>query len=141
MEIDGESKLQKSKKAKGSAALNFAASIVAIIAVALLVSNIIYYQNTVNQYVAQGYPVAEVIKQLIPSQLLPGIFDPVAIYGGIAIILFGISMINKKCSQCLALLTKANDCLDAAGQSILQENVIAKENIGGNIEDTDDNKS
>jgi len=79
-----------------------AALIVLLIGAAYLVVNIQYYNSMVAGYVAQGYDAAEVTAQLIPQKLLPGIFEPVGIFGGIAAVLCGISLINKKLS---ALLT------------------------------------
>lgn len=104
---------KKSKTCTGSKVLYVAAAIVGIIAIALLVDNIILFKNNVAQYVAQGYPSAEVLKQLIPAQLLPGIFEPLALYLGIALVLWGLGAINQKVSICL---TPGNDQLtmDAA---------------------------
>lgn len=120
-------KLQKSKQAKISIVLNIAALIVALIAIALLVNNIMYYKNTVSQYVAQGYSAADVMKQLIPSQLIPGIFDPVGLYGGIALALFGIGKVNKRISECMALLDRVDDHNDDSKEGILEENTTGTE--------------
>ena len=87
-----------------STVLYIAASVVALIGVALLIDNIYIFKTTIDQYVTQGYPVADVTKSLIPAQLLPGIFDPLAVYGGIAFILFGVGAANKKIS---GLITQA----------------------------------
>lgn len=96
----------KSKKFSISIVLYIVASVVALVGIASLVNNILLFRNSVNQYVAQGYSVATVNKQLIPSQLLPGIFQSIALYGGIAFVLLGAGIINKKVSKCLILLTK-----------------------------------
>ena len=82
--------------------LYIAAVVVALVGIALLIDNIYIYKTTIDQYVAQGYPAAEVKKSIIPAQLLPGIFDPVAVYGGIALILLGLGMANKKLLRILA---------------------------------------
>jgi hypothetical protein len=103
----------KSKKSVSSIVLYTASIVVALIAIALLVIRIIMFNQSVDQYVAQGYPVAIVIKQLIPSQLLPAIFDTISVYGGIALILFSAGMINKKITKCLDLLNK-NEVLKIA---------------------------
>jgi hypothetical protein len=70
----------------------------------------------VNQYVAQGYDSAEVMKQLLPSQLLPGIFQPVAVYGGIAVLLMGVGMIYQKVAKLAevpdAVEVESNDAED-----------------------------
>jgi hypothetical protein len=81
--------------------LYIAAAIAAIIALALLIDNIWLFKNNIDQYVAQGYPSAEVLKQLIPAQLLPGIFEPLVVYGGIALILWWLGILNRRISACM----------------------------------------
>ena len=99
--------LKKSKRPASSIALYAAAIVVAIVGLAYLVTNIMMYRTSVAQYVAQGYAVADVTSQLLLSQLLPGIYEPIAVYGGIALILFGAGMINQKISKCLKMLGDA----------------------------------
>ena len=96
--------LKISKRPTSSIVFYFAAIVVAIIGISYFVTNIVLFQNTVAQYVAQGYPAAVVVNQLLPSQLLPGIYEPIAVYGGIALILFGVGLINQKISKCLKML-------------------------------------
>jgi len=93
--------LEKSKPAIETIVLYVAAAVVALMGLALLVDNIYMYTTTLAQYVTQGYPKAEVTKQLLPSMLLPGIFEPIAVYGGIALVLFYLGVINKKVTWCL----------------------------------------
>lgn len=109
--------IQKEKKPVGTIVLYFAALAVALIAVASLTNSILLFKNVLNQYVTEGYPVAELMKQLVPSQLLPGIFEPVALYGGIAALLYAAGMINQKVSKSLALLTKVEVCNETAEAS------------------------
>lgn len=125
MKLKDKSMPKKSEKFTVSTVLYIVASVVALVGVALLVDNVFLFRDTVNQYVDQGYPVATVIKQLIPAQLLPGVFEPIGIYGGIAFILLGAGMINKKVSRCLELLNKA----DIIKESILEQNSIDVENL------------
>jgi len=47
---------------------------------------------------------------LIPSELIPGIFEPISVYWGISLILIGTGIINQKVSKCLAVLTKNEVC-------------------------------
>ncbi len=82
--------------------LYVAGTIVALVALAFLINNIILFRNTIAQYVAQGYPYAEVFWGLFPGQLLPGLFQPIAVYGGIAALLYAAGMINHKVTQCVA---------------------------------------
>ena len=95
----------------------------AIIGAALLVNNIVLFKNTVSQYVAQGYSAQTVINESKTSQLLPGIFEPVAVYGGIAFLLLAAGKISEKVSKCLTLLTKVEVCNDVIEESIIDENV------------------
>lgn len=118
-----QSKPKKSKKCTGSIILYVASLVVAVIAIALLVNNVRLYNENVAQYVAQGYPKAEVVKQLKAIQLIPGVFEPIAVYGGIAFVLFGIGMINEKVSKYLATTAKVKAIDD------VQEDIADAENI------------
>jgi len=97
-------------------------AVVAVVGVALLINNILLFKNTVTQYVAQGYAASTVIKELITS-MLPQIFEPIGVYGGIAFILFGVGIVNKKVSKCLILLDK-NEVIN----DIIEENIFNVEN-------------
>ena len=94
----------KSKRPGSSTIFYIGAIIVIIIGIAYLVTNIILFQKTVVQYTTQGYPIATVVNQLLPSQLLPGIYEPIGVYGGIALILFAVGIINHKISKCLSMM-------------------------------------
>lgn len=119
---------KKSRKSSISIVLYVAASVVAILGVAMVVNNTLLFANTVTQYVTQGYPTATVMNQLIPTQLIPGTIEPIAVYGGIAFILLGIGKVNKKVSKCLALITKDDVSNDTIDKTILEQNVVAVEN-------------
>ena len=90
---------KKSKESSITIIMYVVASVVALIGVALLVNNIILFKSTVSQAVAQGYDIATVRKALLTSQLLPGMFEPIGIYGGIAFLLLGVGKVNKKVSN------------------------------------------
>lgn len=119
---------KKSRKLSISNVLYAVASIIILVGVALLVNNILLFRTTVNGYVSQGYAAATVLSQLIPSELLPGIFEPVAVYGGIAFVLIGVGIANKKVSQCLTLLNKEDACDDVIEENIIEQNVTDTEN-------------
>lgn len=104
MKLKGKKLLGKSTLPIGSIAMYTAATIIILIAVVVLINTVISFQQTVAQYVAQGYPYAQVAKQLTTSQLLPGIAEAFALYGGIAFILFSAGAINRKVSKCLNIL-------------------------------------
>lgn len=122
----------KDKKMTGkstfSTVLYVAASVAALIGVAALVNNVLLFKNTVAQYVAQGYTSDIVLKHLIPSQLLPGIFEPIALYGGVAFILFGIGVVNRKVSKCLGMLSDTNECNEAVAEETAIQNAADMEN-------------
>lgn len=100
MRSDGISLHEKTKRPAGTTILYIAAWVVGAVAIALLVNNIMLYNNTYNSYIAQGYPADVILKQLVASQLIPGILDPIAVYGGIALTLYGVGLINRKVSSC-----------------------------------------
>ena len=130
MEIKAKNMSKKSGKSVISIILYVVASVVAIMGVALLVNNVFLYKTNFNQAVAQGYSAATVRNALITSQLLPGIFEPIGIYGGIAFLLLGVGMINKKVSKCLILLTKAevcNDVIEENAETIEQTETVEEE--------------
>lgn len=93
----------KSKKSISSIVMYISAIIVGLVAIAFLVNNVMLFNSLVDQYVSQGYAAAEVNKQLLPNQLLPGIFQAV-IYMGVALILWGAGVINKKVTLSLKIL-------------------------------------
>ncbi|WP_183128115.1 hypothetical protein [Clostridium autoethanogenum] len=118
MKVKDKTGLKKSNKIYVSKILNAAALVVAVLGIASLANNIYLFRQATNQYVAQGYSAATVTKQLLSSQLLPGIFEPIALYGGISIVLLAINMINKKVSKCLELLTPAEVCQENISDDI-----------------------
>lgn len=107
----------RSKKSVSTTILYISVAVVALMGAALLITNVMLYLNAVNQYVAQGYTKAEVIKQLLPMQLLPGIFEPVAVYGGIALALFYIGKINEKVTKALSLFTANKEVDELASEN------------------------
>lgn len=116
MKFKKDEALKKSKRPAGSIVLYIAAIIVAIIGIADLVTNIVLFQQTVAQYVAQGYPAATVTSQLLP-QMLSGFYEPIAVYGGVALLLFSAGMINRKLSHCLKMLEVENPPSDDLGEN------------------------
>ena len=105
MKLKDKNVSKKSSKLSISIFLYVAASIIALAGVALLVDNIFIFRKAVNDYVTQGYAIDVVYNQLIPSQLLPGIFEPIAVYGGITLILFGMGKLNKKSFKMFSIVS------------------------------------
>ena len=120
LELKEKNPAEKTKPPVSSIVLYVAFSVAAILALASLINTIIVYSNNVDQYVKMGYPAAEVTKYLVQTQLLPGIFESIAITGGIAIILLGAGIINHKISKCLMLLNK-NEVSNEATKELVQK--------------------
>lgn len=74
---------------------------------------------------------------MLPGQLLPGLYEPIAVYGGIALVLLAAGMINQKLSKCINMLgtfgVKITD-LDA------KENVVPAPNAGSLEPDVQESK-
>ena len=100
-------KQKKSKPPISTIVMYAGAIIVALISIAFLVNNVQLFNSLVTQYVSQGYSAAEVNKQLLPNQLLPGIYQTI-VYIGVALILWGAGVINKKVGLCLKMLGQNN---------------------------------
>ncbi|MGE5626706.1 MAG: hypothetical protein ACM3X7_01165 [Solirubrobacterales bacterium] len=92
----------KRKKPVFSIILFVASGIIAVLGTALLVSNVMLYSHNVTQYVAQGYSIDTVTAQLLPSQLIPGVLEPVCVYYGIALLLAAAGIINQKLTKLTA---------------------------------------
>ena len=137
MKITNKIVSEKSRKSSLSIMMYVASSVVAIIGIALLVNNILLFKSTVSDAVAQGYAVATVRKALLTSQLLPGVFEPIAVYGGIAFILLGIGKANIKVSKCLILLTKVETCNDTVEEILVEQDVVDAENTDTIVPKTD----
>lgn len=104
--------------------MHVGAIVITLIGIAFLVNNIILFKDVVDYYVNQGVPSNEVFKQLIPQKLLPSIFEPIAIYGGIAFILLCIGTINQKLTRCLSILDNSDNVnVDVIQQVEIQEEV------------------
>lgn len=117
-------KAKKSKKIVSSIVMYIAATVIALIGIALLVDNIIQFKAAMSQYISQGYSAATVKQQLIPSQLLPSIFDSIGVYGGISFILVAAGIINTKLSK---LLTKDEVLNDVNDENTLKSDITPKE--------------
>lgn len=117
----------KQKSPTSSRILYVAASIVAILGTALLISNVLLYRTNVAQYVAQGNAIATVTAQLIPSQLLPGIFEPISIYWGIALLLTCAGILNKKISKCLTALTEIENEVEVEDNTVIVDEIESPE--------------
>lgn len=118
---------EKHKKGAITKVMYVAAAVTGIFAIASLINNILLFKNNVDMYTLQGYPAADVMKQLIPAQLLPGVFEAIALYGGITILLIAAAIINEKVTQCLPSLPNQEKNEETVQESAVQES--AAENI------------
>ncbi|MDF2674451.1 MAG: hypothetical protein K0R09_2719 [Clostridiales bacterium] len=128
MELNSRNESRKSRESSVSIVMYVVASLVIIFGIAALVNSILLFNSTVAQYVAQGYPVEVVSKQLQQTQLLPAVFQ-LALYCGVAFLLFGIGILNKKISNCLGMLDTTDVCNEAVEESIIEQNSTDAENI------------
>lgn len=134
MEVKEKKASAKSKQSPVTIILYVAAVVVVVLGVALLINNVTLYRRTVTQYVAQGYKAATVNKQLVPAQLLPAIFQSIALYGGLAVALFGAGVINEKLTKCLPVLIKEEVCNEVTKEG-------TSEKLISNVENTKDNEN
>jgi len=120
MKTEEKTALTKNKKSSLSIALYVGGAIVALVGIALLVTNLKLYSDTVSQYVAMGYDASEVTTQLLPSQLLPTIFQAIGLYGGLSMVLFCMGLAYQKFTN--FTLQSANDqAVIAAPETTLSE--------------------
>jgi hypothetical protein len=111
----------KSRLPRSSIVFFTVATGIFLIAIAALVNNIILFKDNVARYIEQGYPSAEVVKQLIPNQLLPGIFEPLAVYCGIAVILFSAGLINNKISKIVTASVESEAAAENSSMEITEK--------------------
>lgn len=121
MEFKSKGVSKKSGKLSSCIVFYIAALVTALMGIVLLVNNVIMFRKTVNQYVAQGYSANIVLEQLVPSQLLPVIFQCIGLYGGIACVLIGIGIINKKLSR---FFGESDNCNHVPQEDVTDQELI-----------------
>jgi hypothetical protein len=127
-----ESNSTQNKKNNLSLVLYIGGSIVAVMGIALLANNIILYNQTIAQYVAQGYDSAAVVAQMPPTQLLPIVFQAIGLYGGVSLILFGMGSIFKKVSHFID-----QPIIDEINLTSVAVNVIEEGDVAATVEAAD----
>ena len=135
---------EKSPIAVSSIIYYVAAVVVLLVGAAYLVINVRYYNTMVAGYVAQGYAAADVTAQLIPQKLLPGIFEPVGIFGGIAAVLWGIGMLSQKLSALKAFNDSFCCCCDdeiELEETASEENAEEANSVEDSAEANDETKA
>jgi hypothetical protein len=138
MKLRKKSQARK-KLPKSSILMYIASAFIAVVAVALLVNNVLYFNNTISQYTTQGYPYEMVAKELIPGQLLPGIFQPLSILG-IAVILYGAGLINQKitgyflsCSNNETVIHAEPAMVNANTVNTADEDIVSKDQAESSV--------
>ena len=119
---------KKSVKSKAAIFLYTAAIFIFAVGTVSLVFGIMSYLKMVAQYVAQGYPEAMVTAELIPTTLLPGIFQSIGLYWGIAFVLLGLAMVSKKLAACFPVFPiEAAEIIEEAPAEEPAEPAVAEE--------------
>ncbi|QIB70141.1 hypothetical protein Ami103574_12945 [Aminipila butyrica] len=120
------------------------AALVAVLGIGMLAANVYVFKTTVDQYVMQGYPAAMVMSSMIPSQLLPSIFEALGMYGGITCALVGLGAANKKLSVIAAGAACEADDEEAVDEELenqeegtAADEVMNDSQVESNQEDTD----
>ena len=90
------SKVKSKKGNKIVVTLKIGGIVVGLFGLAALINNIMIFNDSIKQYVEQGYPKEMVMQAMVPTQLLPGIFGPIALYGGLALLMFAVAVIACK---------------------------------------------
>jgi hypothetical protein len=101
----------KTKMAKSSIVFFIASAFVAIVGTALIINNVLLYNDNVTMYVSQGYSVQTVAAQLLPSQLIPGVLEPLGMMYGIAFVLATAGIINNKISKMMAMSATTSESM------------------------------
>lgn len=86
----------KTKKPKLAMVLKLGGLVVGLFGIATLINNIMIFNTTVSQAIEQGYPKEMVMEAIVPTQLLPGIFEAIGMYGGLALLMFVAGIIACK---------------------------------------------
>ncbi|WP_392486094.1 hypothetical protein ACER0A_011715 [Haloimpatiens sp. FM7315] len=100
-----------------------------------MILNIVLLKKDITQYVSKGYEYSEVIKQLLPRQLIPDICKYIFIYGGVSLCLFGIGHINKLNFQQLKKADNKAIGYENQKEESDEEKNIYEEKEGVDIED------
>lgn len=93
--------------------LLYISSVIAgLLAIAGLTNNILIFKKAFSYYQVQGFTPDIILEELLPSQLLPGIFEPIGLYGGMALLLFTAGIINKRVAHYLSSTPDSPNSLD-----------------------------
>ncbi len=90
------SKVAKTKSPKIVMTLKIGGIVVGLFGLAALINNIMIFKTSIDQYVEQGYAKEMVMKAMVPTQLLPGIFEPIALYGGLSLLMIAVAVVACK---------------------------------------------
>jgi hypothetical protein len=127
-------KEKKTKKSSISTVLYIIALVVGITGVTLLINNIYLFNYTVGQYVSQGYSASAVRQSLLLTQLLPGLAEPIALYGGMAFMLFAVGKINKNISKYFLKQNESDNLIEIDDAQEVEDNNLENNDIDTEIE-------
>jgi hypothetical protein len=116
----------KTKMTKSSIVFFIASAFVAVVGTALIINNVLLFNDNVTMYVSQGYSVETVSAQLLPAQLIPGVLEPLGMMYGIAFILAAAGIINNKISKVLAMSAATSEILlpEKEAEETIEETVV-----------------
>lgn len=130
----------KTKMTKSSIVFFIASAFVAVVGTALIINNVLLFNDNVTMYVSQGYSVETVSAQLLPAQLIPGVLEPLGMMYGIAFVLAAAGLINNKISKVLAMSseTSASILPEKEVEETVEETVA--EAVADDVEKTAENE-
>lgn len=120
----------KAKQTKNNIFKNFSV-VFFVVAIIDALMGLYSFVSTISAYTSQGYDIVEVLKYLIPAQLLPTVIEPLCIIGGIGIVLLGIYRILENNSSDASLKDEDSE----TEEDIIYESVVEEEPVDS-AEDT-----
>lgn len=121
----------KAKQTKNIIFKNFSV-VFFVVAIIDALMGLYSFVSTISAYTSQGYEMGEVLKYLVPAQLLPTVIEPLCIIGGIGIVLLGIYRILENNSSDASLKDEDSE----TEEDIIYESVVEEEPV----DDTEDIK-
>jgi hypothetical protein len=126
----------KTKMAKSSIVFFIASAFVAIVGTALIINNVLLYNDNITMYVSQGYSVETVAAQLLPAQLIPGVLEPLGMMYGIAFVLAAAGIINNKISKVLAMSAETSESILPEKEAEATVEATTEEAVADDVEET-----
>jgi hypothetical protein len=130
--------MKTKKMAKSSIVFFIASAFVAVVGTALIINNVLLFNDNVTMYVSQGYSVETVSAQLLPAQLIPGVLEPLGMMYGIAFVLAAAGIINNKISKVLAMSAETSESIlpEKEAEETVEVEETADEAVADDLEET-----